>query len=456
MIASMTVERLSKEWVKARLMSGGLWAFLGRGLTAIGGVAVNIVLARILAPAEFGAYFLAVSITSFAALLGQAGLQRTSIRLIAEASAIGNARRSAWVVRESLWLALVLSTGVALILILFGEQIALDLFDSKYLRGSIAIMALWVVLKAIQGLLAELFRGFHDIRLASMFGGATYNLFLLIELLILWFFIHSVSLPDVLLAAILATSFAGAGAAFFMRKHLREPAPDGLSRLQLLSVSGPLFVSTVSIFLLSNADVWIVGASLENADVATYGAAVRLVQAVVVPLLIINNVVPAIVAELHSTGKRHQLEQTLRNVTTIAGVPALAVLALFVFSGDWVLSTVYGAFYSGGALVLAVVSIGQLFNVIAGSCGIVLMMTGHGRDMMWISLLSTTILVISGNIAVHAFGLIGVAVAAALTMILQNTLMLAMVRVRIGIWTHAHLSPFFLLRSVKERITKSR
>ncbi len=72
-----------------RLFAGTAWALVFKVVSLASGLAVNAFLARLLPPDQLGAYFLALSIASFAAIVARFGLKQTVVRLVAEAIAKG-------------------------------------------------------------------------------------------------------------------------------------------------------------------------------------------------------------------------------------------------------------------------------------------------------------------------------------------------------------------------------
>ncbi|QIN77692.1 hypothetical protein GBA65_03265 [Rubrobacter marinus] len=110
---------------------------------------------------------------------------------------------------------------------------------------------------------------------------------------------------------------------------------------------------------------------------------------------------------------------------------------------------VYGDYYREGATVLALLSLGQLVNVWVGSCGLTLGMTNHQSLYMVISVTSGGFAVVAGSLAVGPFGAVGVAVSAALGLILLSVSMWLAARLTTGVWTHVGLAmlPDLLRRS---------
>jgi O-antigen/teichoic acid export membrane protein len=131
----------------------------------------------------------------------------------------------------------------------------------------------------------------------------------------------------------------------------------------------------------------------------------------------------------------------VRAAATLAGIPAMLALSGFVLFSGPVLELVYGDYYRAGAVVLVLLSVGKVVNVWAGSCGIVLTMTGHQSTLLVITLLSGLLTVAGAAWAVRDYGAEGVAVVTSAALALQNLLMLIYARRKAGIWTHATLSP---------------
>ena len=142
------------------------------------GLAVNALLARLLTPQDLGAYFLAYSVVLVGALLGALGLGQAVVKLVAESVGLNLPGRVRSVIRITLGAGTLGSIGIGFIYLLYGDSLAEHVFDAPALAAVTGLVAGWIVVTTIQGLLAEIFRGFHDIRLATilgsqMLGGAT-------------------------------------------------------------------------------------------------------------------------------------------------------------------------------------------------------------------------------------------------------------------------------------------
>jgi O-antigen/teichoic acid export membrane protein len=448
------------------LLSGSIWAFGGKiGASAIG-VITNGLLARMLSPQEFGAYFLAFSIISVGAVIGSLGLPKTVVRFVAENMVLKQPGRAKSAIYTALGLGVLGTLGVSLTyLFIVGDLVGKYLFHSPLLVAVIGLTAGWMAISAVQEIMAETFRGFHDIRMATLFGGLATGgksgglitrVMLLACLVLLWSTSGQTDLRTVMLASI------GSGAAsallLVLLLHGRvssldtQGAGNPISAKDTLSDAVPiLIISLTSFILLSSADLWILGAFRSQEEVAVYGAASRLVALVAMPLLITNLVLPSIIAEMYAEGKTAKLERTLRSYSSMSGIPALLLLIGFVLLGGPILGLVYGSYYQSGAMVLVLLSAGRFAAVWAGSCGAVLQFTGHQRSMLQVSLLTSPLFIIGALLVVREYGPIGVASMTAAITVLQNVALVLVAKRKTGMWTHVSLSLSSLRKGLSNR-----
>ena len=144
----------------------------------------------------------------------------------------------------------------------------------------------------------------------------------------------------------------------------------------------PFLAIAMTAFVPQSADIWILATLDSTTAVAVYVNASKLVTFVVMPLLVVNLVMPPIVAEMYAQGRTARLERTLRAFSTLSGVPSLVVLVGFMLLGKPILGLLYNQdIYSSNTawLVLLILSAAKLVAVWSGSCGLVLQFTATRR-----------------------------------------------------------------------------
>ena len=438
----MRAESKPRPGLRSRLLSGGVWVVAGKILGGPVVVVTNMLLARVLSPAELGAYFLAFSLVTVCATVAPLGANRAVVRFVAEAIGLN----SPAVARSAVRHAIMLGIGGSLVLasvIYFGlgEWLAREVVHSQELADANDLVAAWIVPATMTLLIAEIFRGFHDLRWATLHGGLLGSLLTFLIIVALHLSGVSMTLRVVVGVSFTATVLGVLVAGFTLHRRVRElpsPAADR-SLLGMLRVSLPLCVTTAIALLLQQADIWLVGAFESSEDVAIYGAAARLMFIVSVPLFMVNAVIQPMVAEYYSQRRLDELQKLVRVAATVAAIPALAALACAIAFAAPGLKLLYGDAYMAGAGVLVVLALGQMVNVWTGSCGIFLMMTGHERTLLTLTALTGLVSVALMAALVGPFGILGVAIGSALGVSLQNAVLWFAAGRLTGVWTNMGL-----------------
>jgi O-antigen/teichoic acid export membrane protein len=221
---------------------------------------------------------------------------------------------------------------------------------------------------------------------------------------------------------------------------------------EILQVAWPLTVTNLTLFVLTQAPLWILGAFRPPEEVAVYGAASRAVVLVAMPLTVANSVLPPLIAEMYPQGRKRELERTLRTVATVAGIPAFLTLAAFILFGGPILGLMFGDNYRGGAPILALLSLAQLVNVWSGSGSITLSYTGHQATMMTLTIAGGLFTVLAGLAVVGPYGVEGVAASVAAGIAGYNLVLWFETKRKTGMLTHVSFGGFSeAIRTVMRR-----
>jgi O-antigen/teichoic acid export membrane protein len=453
--AGQDLRAASMQLLKRRLLRGGGWAFGGKMLVALTGLASSALLARLLSPREVGTYVLAYSILNLGTSLGALGLTGTVVRLVAQGMGLNLFGRVRRVIGVVLGVGTLGALGVGLAYLLFGDYLAKSLFEAPALAAITGLVAGWIVVGTLQGVLGETFRGFHDVRLATILGGQTTGaatgLATVALLTASWFLLWLVKGQSTVATVVLLALCSGAAttlvSGWLLRRRvagLPPQTPDEDQKAdpkktlrEVLSISLPLLVVTLVMMVRTVGDVWVVGAFLSQEEVGLYGLANRLVHMVTMPMVIVTAVAPPLIAEMYFQGRREDLERALRSMATLTGIPALLASMACIFFAGPIMGLVFGDDYRGGAVVLSLLSVGLLASVLSGACGIMLSYTGHQKTQMVITIAtSAATLIAMIATAKLAYGIAGVAVARMAGQILQNGIVLVVVKQKTGMWTH--------------------
>lgn len=435
---------------------GGAWAVAGKIAAAIAGFAYSTTTARLLGPESFGALVLATSLVLGASLISNLGLASITLRAVARAG-VADSRHA--LDRTLVRVGMVAGSGALLVATIVAAALpATARFWPVMapLAEAWPWIAAWIVLHAIQRLGSEALRGLKNIGAATFLAGTVTNA---IATVALWLVLRTGSDPVVLddvwralIVALVANALILGGVLARERAALSGGGAEDSGRepsKPLLTGALPLFWLSVTTFLLTNGDVWILGATAAADQLGAYGAAQRIMVLVSTPLLMVQAVVPAYLAGFHHQGRRADLELLMRGAAGLAAVPTLAVLAATTLGASGAMAWLFGADYAPGGIFLTVLSLGLVLPMLSSLAATTLVMSGYERALSRSWLVIGTATILAALLVAPTFGAIGVAIAMATG---RNALALAevrLVRVHLGLSGWADLRPRRMLAALR-------
>ncbi len=421
--------------IKSRLIRGGIWAMAVRVVGILSSFAVNALLARLLPVSEMGAYFLGLSLAGMMVLIGQFGLPQTVVRLVAESIGHGKFGEARYLILKVLGYCLAICSVVALMFYGFaGEWITGTILHSTTLQELTGMLSLMIVLMTLQGLIAEVFRGFHDVRFASIYGGVATTFFMMIlfgvakEIHGHTDLQHAFDLNVLALCLTLTLS----GISLWLKQRVLGELKRADSA-RILSISWPICIINLSVFVASQGDLWVVGAFLPHQDAAIYGAVLRLVMILMTTQALVVASTQSTIAEMHAKGEKKRIETLVRGLTFWLCIPAGVILLTYAIWGDALLMLIFGKYYGAGYWPLLLLCSGQFIGMLFGPVETVLIMTGLEKPLMWLIVSTGLLGIVSATLMVKHFGLVGVSASWAFMTIMQGIGAWWMVVSKVGI-----------------------
>ncbi|MBA3431986.1 MAG: polysaccharide biosynthesis C-terminal domain-containing protein, partial [Actinobacteria bacterium] len=227
-------------------------------------------------------------------------------------------------------------------------------------------------------------------------------------------------------------SWAIASVAAFLawRKESHTWAPDAMAPgalSRLLRYAGPRAPAALFSQLLFWTDLFVLTRYATDAEVGIYSAALRGGQIIILFLTSVSLMFSPFVADLHNRGENERLDRlfkTLTRWTIAATVPAMLLLTIAPASA----LRVFGSDFAGGQTALLVLLAGQFINIATGSVGFVLIMVGRtGWDLV-VNGASLALNLGLAFLLCPRYGMVGAAVANAVTFVFSKVARLALVR----------------------------
>lgn len=403
-------------------------------------IAVNAILARLLTPDDMGLYFLVASIVHFFMLFSGFGMERSIVRLLSEALAFKDARRTFDSVKYIMQIGFLSSVIVALILFSrIGRVVTEKIFGSDISSGAMVYAGLWIIILTMRKLIVESFRGFHDIRFAIIFQGLISSFISACVLGLVFIENVKITLETVLLIVIASYGASLVFASVFLLIKLL-PFKNGrekqkISRLDVLKGSWVLWFLNLMNFLTTSGLIWLLAYFSSKESVAIYGAVARLMVLITTTLTMLKMVTLPMVGDLYAKGKFKKLEKVLRVTATYAGLPSIIGLMVLALFGRSFLTFLYGTHYALGYTTLLVLSIANIINVFTGTPGLLMVMASREKVMLAFRLISGTIGFIVCILLVDTLDHVGVAIAAGTGDCLFNLAMMVYCRRKLSINT---------------------
>lgn len=405
----------------ARALAGSAGLrILGMGF----GFLVGIQLARELGAEGYGIYGLAMSVIGLLMVPTELGLPRLLTREVAARGVAndwsGIAGVLTWSTRSVLAISAVLITLLA-VGTLAGSSVLGDSLAQTLLLGG-----LLVPLAALSSLRGAALQGLQRVVLGqlpdTLIRPASFSLLLFLLPHLGW---------DLEPRSAMVCGAFSAGVSFvFAHLMLRSEVPRTRPVNPMSAQTAawwasalPMALAQGILVLRSHLAILMIGA-LGSVDAAgVYRVATSVVLLVSTPIALANVVAAPMLARLHA---QHDRIGAQRLITVLALGMTLSTGALtlpFVFAGEHLLTTVFGADFADTNHSLLVLCVGVLITAILGPSAVILNMTGHERSVTRAALASLLLLLVITPFCVMLWDAVGAALATTIAALPWSVLM---------------------------------
>lgn len=400
---------------------------LGAGMAFI----FNLVIVKYLGAEQSGYFFLAFAIIMFLSAFSRLGFDNTILRFTGISFKSQQFNSIFAILRFAFSYVMPVALFISILLYLIAEPVAVYIFSKPEMTTTLKTAAPAIFGISVTTLLAMSLQAQQ--RLPSSI--CCQNILHLILTLIAIFYFEistSVEVSAVFSGCLILSSL------IFYRIWLKRLTNTTFQKSEVLINKKEILRSANSNWLsimMTQVIQWIgpliTGIWLMAEDVAYLSVAMRVAMLTSFILMAINLVVAPKFAALHASGDIKGLRSmALFSVRLLIITSIPIVLIMFLFPE--VLMGLFGNDFVSASGLLQILVLGQFINVITGSVGYLLIMSGHERDLVNITLLSGIIMVVLTLSFTKSFGVTGCAVAIALCTSFQNLFAVYYVRKRLG------------------------
>jgi len=337
---------------------GGLFLFIGNASSTVILAVGIIIVARLLGPADYGLYNLALVIPLLLASLSDAGMNFALVRLPARHGATGDFARANRLIRQAFLLKLAISTAAFVICYCASTAIATTILDRPELAAFLRLASLLVVFQAIFDATRNCFIGQdlmqHSARVQitqAILKGTLGPAFVLIGL----------GVTGAILGFVVALALSGlTGATLLFTKHVRslgKATNTASSELrELLSYSLPLYLAAIfSVFLTQYQNI-VLAHLADNVEIGNFNATWNFTNFM---MILVYPSTTALFPMFSKMDPKNQMKKLARGFvlavkyTSLLMIPSSVIV--MVFSRDLIYLT-YGSSYSFASQYLVLLS----------------------------------------------------------------------------------------------------
>ena len=387
---------------------------VGGAFMLVFGVAVT----RSLGAKDSGIFFLALTIITIISIVGRFGLDNVIVKVTSNYSILNQWSALHVFYRKTIIIGIILSISFSLLLWILAPALANNVFNEDELAPILQILAFAITPLVVLNMHGQFLRGLKRIshsEIVLSFGMPAITLF--ISFVALAWGIYGFAIAYVISAAtILILSIL-----LWLYELPKDTSPttQGQTQKEIFRSAAPFFVATIMGMIIDRTSIIILGLTGTSSEVAIFEAANRTTLVINFMLAAINSIAAPKFAALYMQHDMKNLKSTVRHGARILTMAATPFLAILVLIPEKVMS-IYGLDFVDGSTALMILAIGQFFNAATGSVGYLLMMTNNEKLLRNIVVVSALMHIIICIYAIPKYGVIGAAVATAITMSLVN------------------------------------
>ena len=403
--------------------------------------AIAVLLARMLKADGYGDYTYARTVVMMLMLFALGGREQLLVREVAVCDRTGT-----WDVARGLvgWAAA--AAALTSVVMVVAAVVVIDhlVQPEEPLATTLKVTLALVPLVAVNRIRSAAMRGVRRVVTAVLPETLLQPLLLVLALAALWLLSRPPSNPAVaaglLVASTLAAAAVGVLLLFKVVPAEARRATPSYATGSWLRASLPFFLLDLLHFGNGRADVLLLGALRDSADVGVYSVAARGGALMALLLQSLNTVLSPDVARLAASvedGTRDddrgaELQRLVSRSVGLLFLATAATAGLFLLGAELFLG-LFGEEFQAGRPAFAILVLGQLVNVAFGPVGMLLNMTGYERDVVAGVGFSAAFNVVANLVMIPRFGALGAAAATTASLVLWNLILLLRVRARLGI-----------------------
>lgn len=239
------------------------------------------------------------------------------------------------------------------------------------------------------------------------------------------YFSHTLNLNGLIWYNTLAIFAALLATTFFHRHSLLQFYTNTTSKFEISTwnrMAASFFALNTLFIINSRIDILLLGEYVTNKEVGVYNIALRISEIVGYSLTLVNYIISPLIAQYFANGESGRLQRLItRSSRLVLFISMPLAIAIILFSKPFMIF--FDADLYNGHIALFILCAGQIVNVVCGSVGMILLMTGHQRYSILSIVVAVLLNVCLNLLLIPSYGLTGTAIATAASMAAWNFIM---------------------------------
>ncbi len=395
--------------------------FLGKVTSVIAGFLFNIIVIRYLGTEDAGIFFLAHTILLGLAIICRYGMDNAILRHGGEYWGKQNYAGVFQFYHRIIFITLIISAVLSLFIFVSRNYLSVHLFNKEDLAEPLKYIALILWPFSMVWIIGQLYKAI-DRPAAGSFLELGSPLILFMAFIFI-FKPESMTIIEVILyfgyscTLVLVLTYI-----FFYFTTRRESNKTPIVGYSPLIKSCNYIVSHQLLnFFIMWTPTLVLGVLATAEEVAFYSISQRTANLMTFTLLAYNSVAASRIAARHSGGESGSIDRLIKAGAEFVLYTTFPVLLVFLIFPDFILS-IFGEDFRQAATALQIIVIGQFINICAGPASILLLMTDHERLLRNNTIITAIFCITSSIVLIYFFGLIGAAIASAISLAMHNVL----------------------------------
>ncbi|WP_025743761.1 oligosaccharide flippase family protein [Aquimarina pacifica] len=381
---------------------------------------ISILLGQALGAENFGIINLINRISIILITFSLLGFYQLNVKEIAIAHQNKDWAHIGSCIRSSYLLNGLLSLTVSLVLIYLAPYISKYVFNEPKLTTPLIIGLIAITPQVFSRIFSSALIGYRKIWQSNLVDEALGSLILGILLVIQYYFYDiRLTVNNVALSYAISRSFVTICMGYYWNKLYNHRNKTKIIIAKLLKQSPSFFLISITGILAANIDGILIGWLASTKDVGLYAVGARIALFTSFFLQVTNSAISPKLASMYSQGKIKLMNQMVQKITFGLIIIGLLFFVTFLVFGKFFLGF-WGEEFKEAYTILVILSMGQFFNIGTGASGFVLIMCGYENTHAMISTVFVILNITLSFILISFFGVIGAAIAGAITLSLEN------------------------------------